>query len=128
MLNFRKMLALASFTLILAGCSSTGEEIEPSPLVTFDSQKKISVLWSKDIGSSFSDKYHQLTPGVTANSIIVTDTQGDISSYDLKTGEQQWKKSLDVSISGGVGAGSGTALGARACSLHVCPTRRQNIF
>lgn len=108
MLNFRKMVALASFTLILGGCSSTGEKIEPSPLVTFDSQKTISVLWSRDIGSSFPDKYHQLTPGVTAKSIIVTDTQGDVSSYDLKTGKEQWKKSLDVSVSGGVGAGSGT--------------------
>jgi outer membrane protein assembly factor BamB len=108
MLNLKGIIALTGIAVLLAGCSGNGDEIEPSPLVKFDAVKKVNVLWSKDIGSSFGDKYHQLTPGITGSSIIVSDTKGNVSSYDLKTGKQRWDRSLDVSISGGVGAGGGT--------------------
>ena len=109
-MNIKRIIAIASTALFIAGCSSNGEEIEPSPLVKINAENKISVLWSKDIGSSFGDKYHQLTPGVVGKSIIVTDTQGQVSSYDLDTGKSLWKTDLDVAISSGVGAGAGTAV------------------
>jgi outer membrane protein assembly factor BamB len=108
--NIKRIIAIASTALFIAGCSSNGEEIEPSPLVKINAENKVNVLWSKDIGSSFGDKYHQLTPGVVGKSIIVTDTQGQVSSYDLDTGKSLWKTDLDVAISSGVGAGAGTAV------------------
>jgi len=108
--NIKRIIAIAGTALFIAGCSSNGDEIEPSPLVKIVAENKINVLWSKDIGSSFGDKYHQLTPGVVGNSIIVTDTQGDVSSYDIKTGKTLWKKDLNIAISSGVGAGAGTAV------------------
>ncbi|MEM5530278.1 outer membrane protein assembly factor BamB [Gammaproteobacteria bacterium AS21] len=109
-MNIKRIIAIASTALFIAGCSSNGEEIEPSPLVKINAENKVNVLWSKDIGSSFGDKYHQLTPGVVGKSIIVTDTQGQVSSYDLDTGKSLWKTDLDVAISSGVGAGAGTAV------------------
>lgn len=109
-MNIKRIIAIASTALFIAGCSSNGEEIEPSPLVKISAENKVNVLWSKDIGSSFGDKYHQLTPGVVGKSIIVTDTQGQVSSYDLDTGKPLWKTDLNVAISSGVGAGAGTAV------------------
>ena len=110
MFGFKKIIATAGVALVLAGCSSTGDEIKPSALVKFSAEKNIKVLWSKDIGTSFGDKYHQLTPGVAGKSIIVTDVSGKVSSYDLKTGATLWSTDLDVSIGSGVGANASTAI------------------
>ena len=110
MVCFTRLVAVAGIAVFLAGCAGDGDEIEPSPLVKIVAEKKVNQLWSKDIGSSFGDKYHQLTPGIVGGAIIVTDMQGDVSSFDLKTGKLLWKNSLGVSISSGVGAGAGTAV------------------
>jgi outer membrane protein assembly factor BamB len=110
MFGFTKIIASAGIALVLAGCSSTGDEIKPSALVKFSAEKNVKVLWSKDIGTSFGDKYHQLTPGVSGKSIIVTDVSGKVSSYDLMTGAALWSTDLEVSISSGVGANADTAI------------------
>lgn len=110
MVGLTKLIAAASALIVLAGCSSTGDEIKPSPLVKFTPEKSVKVLWSKDIGKSFGEKYHQLTPGVAGNSIIVTDVAGNVSSYDLETGKAQWSTDLEVSIASGVGANTKTAI------------------
>lgn len=110
MVRFTKLIAAAGIALVLAGCSGTGDEIKPSSLVKFSPEKSVKVLWSKDIGTSFGDKYHQLTPGVSGKSIIVTDVEGNVSSYDLKSGSQLWSTDLDISISSGVGSNANTAI------------------
>jgi outer membrane protein assembly factor BamB len=104
------MIVIVGIVTAIAGCASNGDEIEPSPLVKIAAEKKIKVLWSKDIGSNFGDKYHQLTPSVVGDSIIVTDVHGDVSSFDVSTGKLLWSKPLGVSISSGVGAGQGMAV------------------
>ncbi|MFT5706680.1 MAG: outer membrane protein assembly factor BamB [Oceanospirillaceae bacterium] len=105
MVGFKRVLAVVSALLLLVGCSSDGEEIKPSALVKFDAEKKVKVLWSKSIGSNFGDKYHQLTPGVSGDSIVVTDVEGNVSSYELASGKLQWERALEVEISSGVGTG-----------------------
>jgi len=110
MLDLNKIIALSVVVFTLAGCSSTGDEIEPSPLVSINSEKSITKVWSQNIGSNFGDKYHQLTPGVSANSIIVTDVEGKVSSYDLLSGKKLWSTDLDSAISSGVGANRDVAI------------------
>ncbi len=110
MFGFKKIIATAGCALVLAGCSSTGDEIKPSALVKFSAEKNVKLLWSKDIGTSFGDKYHQLTPAVSGKSIIVTDVAGKVSSYDLITGAVMWSTDLDISIGSGVGANASTAI------------------
>ncbi|MCJ8339223.1 MAG: outer membrane protein assembly factor BamB [Pseudomonadales bacterium] len=110
MLDFKKIIALSVVAMALAGCSSDGAEIEPSALVSIVSEKSVTKVWSQNIGSNFGDKYHQLTPGVAASSIIVTDVEGKVSSYDLQTGKKQWSVDLDTAISSGVGANKDVAI------------------
>ena len=110
MLDLNKLIALSVVTLALAGCSGTGDEIEPSPLVSINTEKTVAKVWSQNIGSNFGDKYHQLTPAVSASSIIVTDVEGKVSSYDLLSGTKLWSTDLDSAISSGVGANRDVAI------------------
>jgi len=106
MLSFKKVLTLFG-VLALAGCAGNGDEIEPSPLVKIQSEKSVKTLWSNNIGSSFGEKYHQLTPSIVGSSIFATDADGEVSSYDTKSGKKNWSVDLDTSISSGVGSGEG---------------------
>lgn len=110
MVGLSRLIVLVSAVITLAGCSSTGDEIKPSALVSFKPEKSIKVLWSKNIGTNFGDKYHQLTPSVSGNSVVVTDVAGKVSSYDLQTGSLAWEKDLDVAISSGVGSSPTTVV------------------
>ena len=107
MLSFTKVVALTAVVTFLAGCAGNGDDIKPSPLVKIASERTVNTLWSKSIGSSFGDKYHQLTPAVVGESIFVSDTKGKVSSYSTANGKLQWSQSLDVAISSGVGASEG---------------------
>ena len=109
MLSFKKVVTLFT-VLTLVGCAGNGEEIEPSPLVKIQSEKSVKTIWSNNIGSSFGEKYHQLTPSIAGTSIFATDTDGEVSSYDTKSGKKNWSVDLDTSISSGVGSGEGVVV------------------
>jgi len=109
MISFKNVFTLIG-VLVLAGCAGNGEEIKPSPLVKFQSEKSVKAIWSENIGESFGKKYHQLTPSILGSSIFATDTSGEVSSYDTKTGAKNWSVNLDTSISSGVGSGEGVVV------------------
>jgi len=109
MISFKNVFTLIG-VLVLAGCAGNGEEIKPSPLVKFQSEKSVKAIWSENIGASFGKKYHQLTPSILGSSIFATDTSGEVSSYDTKTGAKNWSVNLDTSISSGVGSGEGVVV------------------
>ena len=46
--------AATTLALMISGCGFWGdseEEIEPNPLVSFEAEKSVDVLWSADIGA-----------------------------------------------------------------------------
>ena len=108
--SFRNCLAFIAGISLLAGCAGNGDEIKSSPLVKFTEERSITTLWSKNIGASFGDKYHQLTPAIVGGNVFVTDTEGQVSSYNVETGKLQWEIERDVAISSGVGVGEGVAV------------------
>ncbi len=92
----------------VSGCSLWGssDEIEPSKLVDFKSERSVAVVWSASVGSGLGKKYHQFAPATDGVRIYANDAEGTVSAFDLATGKQSWKVDLDVRIGAGVGAGS----------------------
>ncbi len=108
----RRTVLVAATTALLSGCGvfSGEKESGPQPLVAFEQEKTFDVVWSADVGASFGDEFHQFKPGVTDDSLLITDKQGRISSYALKSGALNWSVDLDAEVSAGVGAGFDLAL------------------
>lgn len=108
----RRAFVVAVTTGLLSGCGvfSGEKESGPQELVAFEQEKTFGLLWSADVGASFGDEFHQFKPGVTDDSLLISDKQGRISSYALQSGALNWSVDLDAEVSAGVGAGFGLAL------------------
>lgn len=112
-MNLMRRTFVAAVTAgLLSGCGvfSGEKESGPQELVSFEQEKTFDLLWSADVGASFGDEFHQFKPGVTDDSLLISDKQGRISSYALQSGALNWSVDLDAEVSAGVGAGFGLAL------------------
>ena len=106
-----KTAALLSLAILAAGCSSNDtKEPEPAELVKFDAEVELKTEWSRSIGDGQGETYNLLTPAVYGDEIFAADNEGLIVAMDRLTGKVNWKKDLDVPVSGGVGAGYGLIL------------------
>lgn len=96
-------------SMVLGGCSwwQSSEDIEPTPLVSFSQEAKVKKLWSTQIGSGLSEKFHRLRPGLSEEMIFAADIEGHLLGVDRSTGKVRWKLDLETPISGGVGVGNG---------------------
>ncbi|MGH1429996.1 MAG: outer membrane protein assembly factor BamB [Neptuniibacter sp.] len=95
---------------VLSGCGlwgDSGEEVEPNPLVSFEAEKEVDVLWSVSVGSGPGSKYHQFQPAIDGDKIFAADRDGSVFGYALASGEKLWETELELPIVGGVGAGYG---------------------
>src|SRR6056300_1490192 len=112
-MNLMRRAFIAAMTAgLLSGCGvfSGEKESGPQELVAFEQEKTFDLIWSADVGASFGDEFHQFKPGVTTDSLLISDKQGRISSYALESGVLNWSVDLDAEISAGVGAGFDLAL------------------
>jgi len=103
--------AATALALAVSGCSLWGEsevEIEPNPLVSFEAEKSVEVLWSADVGAGLGKKYHQFLPAISGDRIFATDHEGRVQAFSRIDGRKDWDVELGVVASGGVGAGYGT--------------------
>lgn len=106
-----KTIALLSLALLAVGCSSNDtKEPEPAELTKFDAEVQLKKEWSRSIGDGQGETYNRLTPVVYGDQIYAADINGRVVSMDRLTGKVNWRKDLDVSISGAVGAGYGLVL------------------
>lgn len=106
-----KTIALLALTLLAVGCSSNdSKEPEPAELTKFDAEVQLKKEWSRSIGDGQGETYNRLTPAVYGDQIYAADVSGLLVSMDRMTGKVNWKRDLDVSISGAVGAGYGLVL------------------
>lgn len=102
---------LLSVTVLVAGCgSSSKKELPPAELPKFEAEIQLRKVWSRSIGSGQGDNYSMLTPAVDGELIFAADVKGRVVAMDRTTGKVQWKKDLNVPVSGGVGAGHGLVL------------------
>lgn len=81
-------------------------EVPPAELTEFSPEFVPSIAWSTDTGGS-DDEYSNLAPWIQGENVIAVDSEGEVSSYNIKTGKRQWDVSLDVPVATGVGGGNG---------------------
>lgn len=89
--------------LSLAGCGDSDNAEPPAELVEFDQSIKVEKLWSVNTGGGIEQQYLKLFPLIVENTIVVADRLGDVSAYDIESGNKLWGTELDTVLSGGVG-------------------------
>ncbi|WP_415899051.1 outer membrane protein assembly factor BamB [Neptuniibacter sp. QD48_11] len=105
-----RVTAVGLLAAVVSGCGfwgDGGEEVQPTPLESFEAEKKVSVLWSTSAGSGMKGKFHQFKPAIDHDAIFAADADGSVIAFDLETGKKRWTVELEQSIVGGVGAGFG---------------------
>lgn len=81
--------------------------IPPTPLTEITPTVTIDTVWSRNVGDSAGRRYLRLRPAVMGAVVFAADRGGDVSAFELETGEQLWEQSTGTSISGGPGVGEG---------------------
>ncbi|WP_454256764.1 outer membrane protein assembly factor BamB [Pseudomonas sp. Marseille-Q8238] len=103
--NYAALLALA---VLATGCSSTSKkELPPAELTKFQEEVELKVEWSRSIGDGQGDLYNTLTPAVDGDHLFAASADGRVIAMDRTNGNVLWKVSLDLPVSGAVGAGYG---------------------
>jgi outer membrane protein assembly factor BamB len=106
------------FALIttLTACGTVSEwfkddvyEVPPTALTEFTYEFEPTIAWSTDTGGS-EDSYSSLAPWLQGDKVVAVDSQGEVNSYDMKTGKRQWRSALKVPVATGVGGGEGLIL------------------
>lgn len=90
-------------TFILSACSDDDNAEPPAELVDFKQTLEVKELWSVDTGNGVGQLFIKLFPLILDDRIVVTDRDGNVSAYNLKTGKKLWKTALNINVSGGVG-------------------------
>jgi outer membrane protein assembly factor BamB len=96
--------------LVLAGCSSNPNAIEPNALPDFEATYKIDRLWRSGAGDGVEDTDMTLRPAVTAQQAFAADVHGAVFAFDRDNGKRQWRVKTGDRISGGLYAGYGQVL------------------
>jgi len=92
--------------LLLQGCNSNPNAIEPSPLPDYDKRFDVDRLWQRDVGVGNKRGTLMLTPVATERWLFTVDANGRLHSFDRNTGKKHWRKELGMRA-GGLAAGYG---------------------
>ncbi len=113
--------------LLVSGCGWFGgddnapEEIKPNPLLPFEAEETLGVVWNKKIGAGAGDRAIRLKPAVVGGRVFAASADGNVSALTTDAGREIWSvevrdfysgeelaygfpKKLDA-ITGGVGVG-----------------------
>lgn len=96
--------------MVLAGCSSNPNAIEPKPVPDVNGHYNVDRLWHSGAGDGVGESDMTLRPAVTEKRVFAADVGGDVYAFDRKSGDRQWHVATDDRISGGVYAGYGQVL------------------
>lgn len=99
----RRFIVVLLSTVFLTACGGSDNSEPPAELIEFKETLTVKELWSVDTGNGVEQLFVKLFPLVLNDSIVVTDRDGTVTSYNLKTGKQLWETELNNVISGGVG-------------------------
>lgn len=94
---------------LLPGCSNPfagGSNVEPpAPLTEYTPTATITTVWSRSVGAGAGKRYLRLRPAVQGDRVFAAESDGDVSAYDVATGEELWETTTDTPVSGGPGVG-----------------------
>ncbi|MCY4049995.1 MAG: PQQ-binding-like beta-propeller repeat protein [Gammaproteobacteria bacterium] len=83
------------------------KSVELSPDSGID---EITIVWQKNLPGDSLNRYAQLAPAFTKNSVVAATPSGNIRSIELASSEINWATNLDSSISFAVGVGGKIAV------------------
>jgi len=111
-------LALFGLALSLGACANLNpanwfgdDEVNP-PAELQDYEQRINLRrdWSVSVGDGQGDIYNELVPAIDGDSIYAVSANGNIVAVDIASGNTRWRTRLDVTVTGGLGAGNGLVL------------------
>jgi outer membrane protein assembly factor BamB len=106
-----KHVVLLALAAAVVGCSSnSNKELPPAELTDFKEEVSLDKVWSRSIGEGQGDTYNMLVPAVENNTLYAADTAGLVMALDRMNGDVQWKKDMDMPISGAVGVSGGMVM------------------
>lgn len=118
-------LLIVAFLITLSGCSSVRESMAesvngwfsdkdnsepPAKLEDFTANAVVSQRWSTNVGSSSTKLYVRLQPKVDGDRIYAAGAKGQVSAYDVNTGQVLWQVDTQLPLRGGPGSGDGLVL------------------
>jgi outer membrane protein assembly factor BamB len=89
-----------ALVFLLAGCSSSSGP-QPADPPRIDNPKRVKVLWSTNVGDG---ERYTLLPALAAGSVYAAARDGTVTRLDEKTGDRRWRVSVEMQLSGAVGA------------------------
>ena len=106
-----KHAALLALAILAAGCSSNSKkELPPAELTSFNEEVVLQKQWSRSIGDGQGKTYNMLVPAIEGNHIYAADVSGVVMALDRMNGDVQWKKDLELPVSGAIGVGYGMVM------------------
>ena len=110
----RSLVLLLPAFFALYGCSGNKDLAEPAETLEISNSIDVQEIWSHGVGGT-DGKYSKLGPAVQGNLVFAASRSGDVSAYDLASGERRWTTDLSdedenddedsARVSGGVSAG-----------------------
>ncbi len=100
---------LLGVLLLISGCGwfSKDNTRQPTELEKLQETLKVKTLWKASLGGGGKDKYLKLHPLIIDDRLFAINTQGDISAFQIDTGERLWEVSLEVAVSAGINGDEG---------------------
>ncbi len=110
--------ALLPALLLLTACANLNpanwfgdDEVNPpAELEDFDRRVNLRRDWSVSIGDGQGDNYNELIPAIDGDRIYAVSANGNVVAIEIATGDVIWRQRLDVTVTGGVGAGRGLVM------------------
>lgn len=94
-----KFLPLLTFFVLISGCSSSPSPVlPPVELTKLDNQLQINKVWRKKIGDGVSENFLLLRPVINGDTGYVSDYEGNLVAFNVKTGKTIWSKYLNTPI------------------------------
>lgn len=105
----KKSLALVSFLLLMAGCSSMGDIFKnekekallPSPLVDIAAPIKVNKLWTVSVGEGEGALGVRQKPAVENDLVFAADSANTIVAVEKSTGKIKWSVNPNKDIQSG---------------------------
>ncbi len=103
----------------LGGCSSIPDPMgwfeadnqePPAELTDYQPTIHPRTRWSIDSGAGSEEQYLKLVPAFYNDRIMVADSEGQVRTLNIATGQTGWSRETEAPISGGPGAGESIVL------------------